>query len=440
MTNMKNKYYIKAYGCQMNLYEAGVVSAIMDQAGFKQTESETDADIIYLLTCSVRNHAEQRALGRVNYFRGMKKDKPDLIIGMLGCMAQSYKDKLNSEYGVDIVAGPDQYRILPEMINTFQQTHLPQNATSFSDENYEGIMPRNISKTTGFISIMRGCNNFCSYCIVPYVRGRERSKSLNQIIKEAEILIQNGVQDITLVGQNVLAWRQDNLDFLDLIKAVDKLDGYTRLRFITSHPKDLTQRHIQTFAGLTKFCAHIHLPIQSGSDRILQLMNRGYTCAEYIEKVEIARKTIPELSFTTDILVGFPSETDADFQKTIWVIKQLEFDFAYMFRYSERPYTKSRDLKDKVPEQVSRQRLTDLIQTQNQITARKSHELLGRRLEVLVESKNGTQAYARSRTNKIVIIKELVKTGQTYLCQIDKIIGWTPIGKILETIKQEEVK
>lgn len=427
---MIKKFFIRVYGCQMNQYEAGIISTIMDNAGYKQVNSENDADIVYLITCSVRNHAEQRALGRLNALKRLKKSKPDLIIGILGCMAQNYKDILGNKYGADLVVGPDEYLKLPDMINAFIQSQSSQICTNLTTENYEGIIPKSNNKVSGFISVMRGCNNFCTYCIVPYVRGRERSKSKTQIIKEAEELIKNGVKDITLVGQNVLAWQENDLSFLDLLKAINDLDGFERLRFITSHPKDLTLKHYEVFASLDKFCPHIHLPLQSGSNRILQLMNRGYTKEQYIKKIEIGRKIIPEISFTTDVMVGFPTETEQDFNETLEVIKQLQYDYAYMFKYSERPSTKAFDIEPKVDAKLSQERLTKLIETQNQITEQKSKDLSAKILEVLIEKRNGKQSFARTKTNKVVIIEEPVEIGTIYQCKIIKVAGWTPIGTI----------
>ena len=431
---MIKKFFIRAYGCQMNQYEAGVVSTIMDKAGYIQVNSENDADIIYLITCSVRNHAEQRALGRLNALKRLKKSKPDLIIGILGCMAQNYKDILGTKYGADLVAGPDEYLKLPDMINAFIQSQSSQICTNLTTENYEGIMPKSNNKVSGFVSVMRGCNNFCTYCIVPYVRGRERSKSKTQIIKEAEELIKNGIKDITLVGQNVLAWQENNLSFLDLLKAINGLEGFERLRFITSHPKDLTPKHYEVFASLDKFCPHIHLPLQSGSNRILQLMNRGYSKEQYIKKIEMGRKIIPEISFSTDVMVGFPTETEQDFNETLEVIKQLQYDYAYMFKYSERPSTKAFDIEPKVDVKLSQERLIKLIETQNQITEQKSKDLSAKILEVLIESKNSKQSFARTKTNKVVIIEELVEIGTIYQCKIIKVAGWTPIGTIVNNM------
>ncbi len=425
------KYYIRAYGCQMNLYEADLVSTIMDEAGYTQVDNELDADIIYLVTCSVRKHAENRALGRLRTFKQLKKQKPNLLIGILGCMAQNYKENLTNGNGADLVIGPDEYRRLPESIKKSRGNKSVQICTNFTTENYEGVLPKIKNKVTGFISIMRGCDNFCTYCIVPFVRGRERSKSKQQIIKEVEYLIANGIKDITLVGQNVLAWHENGEDFLDLIKDIDKIVGFEHLRFVTSHPKDLTIEHFKVFSKLNKFCPHIHLPLQSGSNRILSLMNRGYTKEEYLNKIKSARIIIPGISFTTDIMVGFPTETEQDFEETVDVMKKLGFDFAYMFKYSERPNTKACNLTPKVNNDISQNRLNQLISLQSQITKEKSLGYLNQTVELLVESKHGKQSLARTKTNKVVMLEELVEVGKIYKCKINSIAGWTPIGKIV---------
>lgn len=414
----------------MNLYEEGIVSSIMESAGYEPVCSETEADIIYLITCSVRQHAENRALGRLLQLQGLKKSNPNLIIGVLGCMAQNYKEVLVQKYHADIVVGPDEYRRLPELVSNLQTNHIPQVCVNLDNERYEDVYPTIQNKVTAFISIMRGCNNFCSYCIVPYVRGRERSKSKNQIIHEFYHLISKGVKDITLVSQNVLAWQDENQNFLDLLKQVDAIDGYDRLRFITSHPKDLTPQHIETFALLKKFCPHIHLPMQSGSNRILKLMNRKYSIDEYIEKITLARKIIPGISFTTDVMVGFPTETESDFQDTLNALRMLEFDYAYMFKYSERPQTKANEIYPKVEKGIAQQRLKTLIELQNKITEKKSKDLLNKVVEVLVEEKIGESVKARSKTNKVVVINESLELGKIYQCKIIEVDGWTPIGSV----------
>ncbi|MCX7785955.1 MAG: tRNA (N6-isopentenyl adenosine(37)-C2)-methylthiotransferase MiaB [candidate division WOR-3 bacterium] len=441
---LRNKFFIKTYGCQMNLYEEGIVSSIMESAGYEPVFSENEADIIYLITCSVRQHAENRAIGRLLQLQGLKKTKPDLIIGVLGCMAQNYKEVLAQKYHADIVVGPDEYRRLPELIDNLRTNHIPQVWVNLDNECYEGIVPTIRNKVTGFISIMRGCNNFCSYCIVPYVRGRERSKSKDQIVQEINHLISSGVKDITLVGQNVLAWQSDigqarSLDFLDLLKTVDEIEGYERLRFVTSHPKDLTPKHFEVLASLKKFCPHIHLPMQSGSNRILKLMNRQYTIEEYFEKISMGRKIIPEISFTTDVMVGFPTETESDFMETLNAVKELRFDYAYMFKYSERPQTKANEIYPKVDKQIAQQRLTKLIELQNKITEEKTNEMLGKVVEVLVEAKIGNQAKARTKTNKVVLINEPLEIGKIYQCKIISVEGWTPIGSV-QVLKDNQFK
>ncbi|MEO0076287.1 MAG: tRNA (N6-isopentenyl adenosine(37)-C2)-methylthiotransferase MiaB [candidate division WOR-3 bacterium] len=437
---MNNKYYIQTYGCQMNLYEEGIVCAIMNRANYTRVDNEYEADIIFLITCAVRAHAEQRVLGRLNVLKHLKHSKPDLIIGILGCLAQNYQNLFNSNDGVDLVVGPDQYRKLPELIADFQRTKTKQICCELTLENYEGIIPKTPSKVTGFVSIMRGCNNYCAYCIVPYVRGRERSKSKQQILTEIENLIENGVKDITLVGQNVLAWHDGSLNFLDLLKIIDKIDGFERLRFITSHPKDLTQEHLIVFSSLKKFCPQLHLPLQSGSNRILQLMNRKYTKEEYLAKIEFARKLMPEISLTTDVMVGFPTETEQDFYETYEVMQKIQFDYAYLFKYSERPYTKALALYPKVDKVVSQNRLERLIELQNKITKQKSQQYHNKVVEVLIESHNGKQSLGRTKNNKVVIINEIVDVGKLYQCRIKAVSGWTPIGEIIRTDEQIATK
>jgi tRNA-2-methylthio-N6-dimethylallyladenosine synthase len=434
---MGHSFYLKAYGCQMNLYEAGVVKAILENEGYVQVEDENGADVVLLLTCSVRNHAEARALGRLSNLRRSHKSPVTnrrRIVGILGCMAQNRKETLATQFGADLVVGPDGYRRLPELIKDFLEKQTPQVCVDLDQECYEGIIPNSpeAEKVAGFVSIMQGCNNFCSYCIVPYVRGRERSKNYQEIIKEIEILSQAGVKDITLVGQNVLAYANQGLDFCDLIKLVDRIPNVARIRFITAHPKDFNERVIDTLASLKKFCPGVHLPIQSGSNRILQLMNRRYTREEYIKKIESARNRIPEVSFTTDFLVGFPTETDEDFAETLDMVQRIRFAFAYMFQYSPRPQTKAASLK-LAPGSASssHNRLERLIALQNQITKENNQTLIGKEMEVMVESRNGSQSTARTKTNKIVILDKLEPIGRIAMARIIDIRGWTPIGEII---------
>lgn len=433
---MNRRFYIKAYGCQMNLYEAGVVKAILEKEGYFPVDNENQAEVVLLLTCSVRNHAEVRALGRLASLK--RKNNGSRIVGILGCMAQNHQEILANRFGADLVVGPDGYRLLPELLNSVIEKKTSQICAELNDECYEGILPKPDGKVTGFVSIMRGCNNFCSYCIVPYVRGRERSKNYRDIIKEVEVLSQGGVKDITLVGQNVLAYKNNGLDFCELIRRVDQISNIKRIRFITAHPKDFNERVIDTLVGLEKFCVGIHLPIQSGSNRILQLMNRYYKCEEYLEKIELARQRIKDVSFTTDILVGFPTETEEDFTATLDMVKRIRFDFAYMFQYSPRPQTKALTIKPEVDKKTAHQRLDRLIVIQNQITKENNQALIKKKLEIMIESHNGEQSIARTKTNKIVVVNRIEPIGKIISVKIIEIRGWTPIGEVITDLDKEE--
>ncbi|MDH5185753.1 MAG: tRNA (N6-isopentenyl adenosine(37)-C2)-methylthiotransferase MiaB [candidate division WOR-3 bacterium] len=432
-------FYLKSYGCQMNFYEAGVVKEILEAKGYIETKDENKADVVLLLTCAVRNHAEARALGRLSSLK-RKGNNNGPIIGVLGCMAQNRKQTLATRFGADLVVGPDGYRDLPDLISKFRGKQIPQVCFELNQECYEGIYPKppGVDKVTGLVSIMRGCNNFCSYCIVPYVRGRERSKNYREILKEVEILSNGGVKDITLVGQNVLAYNNQGLDFCDLIKLVEQFSKVKRIRFITAHPKDFNQGVINTLAGLKRFGPGIHLPLQSGSNRILALMNRHYTREEYLEKIQLARNRIPEVSFTTDIMVGFPTETEEDYLRTLDMVSRIRFDFAYMFQYSPRPMTQANSIEPKVDSNLAHDRLVRLIESQNQITKENSQKLIGKELEVMVEQIKDKQSIARTMNNKIVIIDKPEPLGKILMTKVIAIRGWTPIVEILnsESVKE----
>jgi tRNA-2-methylthio-N6-dimethylallyladenosine synthase len=430
-----NRFYIRAYGCQMNLYEAGLVREILGQRGFAETSEESDADLVLLLTCAVREHAEQRAIGRLQNLRGLKRFRPDMILAVLGCMAQSRSAELTDGLGADLVVGPDEYRRLPELIAAYRASGERQTATRLGSECYEGLMPkaeggrRNAERgVTGLVTVMRGCDNYCAYCIVPYVRGHERSKNREAVLAEAEALVRGGCQDITLVGQNVLAYRDGDLGFAGLLRLADELGGSPWIRFLTSHPKDVTREFALALPELENFGPHIHLPLQSGSDRVLQAMNRKYTSAEYRQKVAWLREALPGLSLTTDVLVGFPGESDRDFEQTLALVREVGFDFAYMFRYSERTGTAACRLEGKVPEPVAAERLSRLIAMQNAITRERNQALVGTRLEVLVESRRGEDLLGRTRTNKIVVLKTQAPIGARVKVAITGIKGWTPVA------------
>ncbi|MEO0094086.1 MAG: tRNA (N6-isopentenyl adenosine(37)-C2)-methylthiotransferase MiaB [candidate division WOR-3 bacterium] len=427
---MRRNFYITTYGCQMNQYDAGIVKEILKSAGYSPVADENEADIILLLTCSVRKHAENRALGRL---MSMKRKKDgQRIFGVLGCMAQNYKEELISHYGADLVVGPDGYQHLPSLLANLLTTQpkMPQVWVGLNQECYDGIYPKaeSSSLVTGFVAIMRGCNNFCSYCIVPYVRGQERSKSPEQITREIEILTQSGVKTITLVGQNVLAYHYNGMDFGGLLKEVEKIPGVEWLRFITAHPKDFSKEVITTLAGIKKFCPCIHLPLQSGSNRILALMNRRYTKEEYLERIELARQYIPEVVFTTDIMVGFPTETEDDFNQTKEMLEKIRFDFAYMFQYSPRPQTQALTIKPEVDFATGRRRLAKLIALQSQITKENNQKLIGQELEVMVEKHQTDQSLARTKSNKVVVLDRLEPIGAILKVKIIGMRGWTLVG------------
>jgi tRNA-2-methylthio-N6-dimethylallyladenosine synthase len=436
------RFYVRAYGCQMNQYEAGLVREILGREGCTETPSELEADVILLLTCSVREHAEQRAIGRLRNLRALKADRPDLVLAVLGCMAQSRAKELANGLGADLVVGPDDYRRLPELIRDFREQRTPQVAVQLTSECYEGVLPRMEvqnpkseiqNPVTGMVTVMRGCDNYCSYCVVPYVRGRERSKSRASVLDEVRALIAQGVKDVTLVGQNVLAYHDGELDFAGLLalvnSAISGAPALVRLRFLTSHPKDVTPALAEAMLDLPGVCPHLHLPLQSGSDSILAAMNRRYTRAEYTERVAMLRRTVPNLSLTTDVLVGFPGESDEDFELTLEMVERIGFDFAYMFRYSERPGTNAVGLEPKVPPVIAQQRLAKLIGVQNQITRRRNTALVGQRREVLVEARHGSDYIARTRDGRSVALKCDVAIGKLLTVEITGIQGWTPVGR-----------
>jgi tRNA-2-methylthio-N6-dimethylallyladenosine synthase len=413
----------------MNIHEADLVREILQQSGYSESPDESSADVILLLTCSVRQHAEQRAIGRLQNLRGLKRNRPELVLGVLGCMAQNRAKDLADGLGADLVVGPDDYRRLPELIDRYRMQSKPQVAAQLSFECYEGILPRSAGPVTGMVTVMRGCSNYCAYCIVPYLRGAERSKSRGAVLAEVNHLAGRGVKDITLVGQNVLAYRDGDLDFAGLLQLAAEAAGGIRIRFITSHPKDVTRALASTLAGLGNFCRHIHLPVQSGSDRILAAMNRRYTRAEYLERISWLREAMPDISFTTDFLVAFPGETEDDFEQTMDIVRQVGFDFAYMFRHSERPGTRACEMEPKVPDEVARRRLARLVATQNRITRERSLAMVGQELEVLVERTRGPDVLARTRSNKIVVVRAALPLGTCLKVKLTAIKGWTPIGE-----------
>ncbi len=415
----------------MNLYDAELIKSIMIDHNYTITPDEKKADILLLVTCSVRKHAETRALGRLSALRGLKQSNPDRVLVVTGCMAQKFKERL-AAWGADLIVGPDQYRQIPHLISTYQSSRITQTCTEFSLESYAGITPKMNGKVTAFVAIMRGCNNFCRYCIVPYVRGQERSKPIKDLYPEISDLALVGIKEITLVGQNVLVYNDEGVNFIELVEQVEAIPGIERIRFITSHPRDLNLDLLERLSRLKKFCPALHLPLQSGSNRILELMNRGYTKEHYLRLIQAARELIADVSITTDFIVGFPSETDEDFNETLEVVDRVGFDFAYMFKYSPREGTEAAAMENDVPEPLKQQRLSRLLERQNRITKHRNQELLGTTVSVLIESKNRRDLtfIGRTKNNKIVVIKEPVQIGQTVSAEITALDGWTLIGEV----------
>ncbi len=424
------RFYLEVYGCQMNRHEAGIVRRVLESAGYAETADERQADVLLMLTCSVRDHAEQRALGRLGDFRGLKARGPGRVVGVLGCVSQNLKQQLADDHGVDLVVGPDGYRRLPELLASCRPGASPVFALDQTGECYEGILPVPESPVLGSVTVMRGCDNFCSYCIVPYVRGRERSQPVEQVLAETRALLDQGVKEVTLLGQNVLAYRSAGTDFAGLLGLVAALPGIARVRFLTSHPRDVDERFLLAVAASPRICPALHLPLQSGSDRILGLMNRRYTRSDYLARVELARRLLPDLALTTDVIVGFPGETDDDFAATLETVRTIGYHYAYMFRYSARPGTAAAGLGPAVPDAVARERLARLIELQNGITAAHHRALVGRTLELMVEAPapRGNGMLARTRSGTAVIVPAGLPPGTIRDFEVTSISGWTPVA------------
>ena len=410
------RLFIETYGCQMNVADSEVVASVMKLAGYGTVDSLDDADAVFLNTCSIRDNAEQKIFSRLEYFASLRKKRKGgrLIVGVLGCMAERVKNELIERYGVDIVAGPDSYLSLPELVAAAEAGEKAINVELSTTETYRDIIPRRIghNRISGFISIMRGCNNFCSYCIVPYTRGRERSREPQSILNELEDMRQRGFKEVTLLGQNVNSYHyvQDNgdvLGFAGLLKMVAEAAPEMRVRFTTSHPKDMKDDIIEVIASVPNVCKHIHLPVQSGSNAVLKAMNRKYTREWYLDRIAAIRKAMPDCGITTDMFTGFHGETEDDFGQTLSLMREVGFDSAFMFKYSERPGTyASKNLPDDVPEEVKIERLNRMIALQNELSAESNRRDVGKTFEVLAEGvskRSREQLFGRTSQNKVVV-------------------------------------
>ena len=445
------KLHIETYGCQMNVADSEVVASIMQMAGYEVTDNIDEADAVFLNTCSVCDNAEQKILRRLEALHAMKKGRR-LIIGVLGCMAERVKDDLLQNHHADLVAGPDSYLSLPDLIAQAEAGHKAINIELSTTETYRDIVPQRIhgARISGFVSIMRGCNNFCHYCIVPYTRGRERSRDVESILREVRDLRDRGFKEVTLLGQNVNSYHSfsreyggteeqgNEVSFPQLLRMVAEAVPEMRVRFTTSHPKDMSDETLRVIAEVPNVCKHIHLPVQSGSDRILKLMNRKYTREWYLDRVAAIRRIVPDCSITTDIFVGYHSETEEDHQLSLSLMREVGYDSAFMFKYSERPGTyASRHLPDDVPEEVKIRRLNELIALQTQISAERNQMDESREFDVLVEGfskRSRQQLCGRTEQNKMVVFdKGDHHIGQTVRVRITGSTSATLLGEIVNS-------
>ncbi|MBQ2142737.1 MAG: tRNA (N6-isopentenyl adenosine(37)-C2)-methylthiotransferase MiaB [Alistipes sp.] len=440
LTGSGRKLYIETYGCQMNVGDSEIVVSIMQQEGFRYTESLEEADIVLINTCSIRDNAEQRIWGRLSEMRHMRKKKPSLIIGIIGCMAERLKEDLTKGgTGVDIVAGPDAYRDLPRLVREVDGGATGVNVELSKEETYAEIAPVRLDRNgvSAFIAIMRGCNNYCSYCVVPYTRGIERSRDAKTIVAEARTLFENGYREVTLLGQNVNSYRTGDVDFPELLKQVAEISPLLRVRFATSHPKDISDKLLETMASMPNICRAIHLPAQSGSTEMLKRMNRKYTREWYLERVEAIRRYMPDCAITTDLIAGFAHETEEEHAETLSLMREVGYDFAYMFKYSERPGTfAQRNLGDDIPEDVKTRRLTEIIDLQNKLSEESNKRDIGKEFEILVEctsKRSEEQLSGRTSQNKMVVFdRHNFKVGDYVKVRITGCSSATLFGEVVE--------
>ncbi|MRT94183.1 tRNA (N6-isopentenyl adenosine(37)-C2)-methylthiotransferase MiaB [Ancylomarina sp. 16SWW S1-10-2] len=444
MSKSNKKLFMETYGCQMNVADSEVVAAIMEHDGFERTDERSEADVILINTCSVRENAEQRVRGRVQGLNTLKKKNPKLLVGVIGCMAERLGEKLfEQEKNVDIIVGPDAYMDLPLLVKKAEKGEKAINIDLSLSETYKDICPTRIdtSAISGFVSITRGCNNFCTYCIVPYTRGRERSRTLESILGEVHDLASKGYKEVTLLGQNVNSYHYKDSDseitFPELLDMVAKAEPNMRIRFSTSHPKDMSDDTLKVMAANDNICKSIHLPVQSGSNEVLKNMRRKYTREWYMDRVEAIRKYIPNCGLTSDIFVGFHDETEEQFQETLDLMTWAGYDYSYMFKYSERPGTYAyKHLKDNIPEDVKSRRLSEMIVIQRQLSLESNQRDMGKTFEILIEGlskKSDQEMYGRSSQNKVFILpKSNLKVGDLVNVKAVNCTSATLIGELID--------
>ena len=435
---MSKKFFIETYGCQMNVADSEVVASILKMADYELCDDIRQADLVLLNTCSIRDNAEQKIFGRLQALHAMqKKGRP--MIGILGCMAERMKETLVQDYGVDLVAGPDAYMDLPHLISSVEMGEKAVNVELSTSETYREVIPMRIghNQISGYISIMRGCNNFCSYCIVPYTRGRERSRDTQSILNELQDLKQRGFKEVILLGQNVNSYHFNDIHFPELLAMVAQAAPDMWIRFTTSHPKDMSNELLEVIAKYPNICKHIHLPVQSGSSRILKLMNRRYDREWYLDRIKAIKTIIPNCGISTDIFCGFHSETEEDHQDSLSLMREVGFDSAFMFKYSERPGTHaSKHLPDNISEEIKLRRLAEIIDTQNQLSAQSNQNEIDKTYTVLVEGyskRSREQMCGRTEKNKTVVFpKEDAKVGDFVQVKILNCSSATLLGEIVK--------
>jgi len=443
MSTTKKKLYIETYGCQMNVSDSEIVGSIMKGIGYEQNNKPEDADVIFINTCSIRDNAEKRVKKRLQEIRILKKKNPNLTVGILGCMAERLKEKLIEEQEfVDLIVGPDAYRELPEMIKTVEAGRKAINVILSEEETYAEIEPVRYGDNgiSAYISIMRGCQNWCTYCVVPFTRGKERSRNPETIIEEAKGLFKKGYKEITLLGQNVNSyiWNESShVDFPSLLKMVADVSPQLRVRFATSHPKDISDDLIKTIAENHNICSYIHLPFQSGSTAVLKKMKRSYTREWYMERIDAIKKMIPDCGLSTDIIAGFCTETEEDHQDTLSLMKYVGYDYAFMFKYSERPDTiAAKRYDDDVPEEVKSRRLTEIIALQQELALASNKNDIGKTFEVLVEKvskKSDEELAGRNSQNKTIVFpRKSFKPGDYVMVKVTDCTAATLIGMSVE--------
>jgi tRNA-2-methylthio-N6-dimethylallyladenosine synthase len=445
------KLYIETYGCQMNVADSEVVAAVMGERGYLMTDQYNEADTILINTCSIRDNAEQRIWGRLDLFKSIKKKRPGLLIGLIGCMAERIGEDLIAKKSVDLVAGPDAYRDLPFLIDKALSGIAAINTELTVNETYDSIIPKRIGseKISGFVSITRGCNNFCTYCIVPYTRGRERSRDPKDLINEVNDLLNSGYKEVTLLGQNVNSYKWHPLEerkpvhFHNLLEMVAAISPVLRVRFTTSHPKDLSDKLLRTIAKYPNICRHIHLPVQSGSSVILKKMNRKYDREWYLDRIRAIREIIPGCGITTDVFCGFCTETEEDHLQTLSLMEQVKFDTSFMFKFSMRPGTYAHThYEDDVSEEVKSKRLDEIITLQNRLSIESNRRDIGKTFEVLAEGvskKKKSEFFGRSSQNKLVVFPNKdIHFGDYVRVVIKDCTQTTLIGEVVEKINCPE--